>query len=318
MKTTLIQNGNFYKGNIHCHSVRSDGHLTVDELVHAYQEQSYDFLAITDHSIYSNYKEYNTDKFILIQGVEANPNIPEGDYRAYHFIALPGSDEHMKHAKIPFYEHDQRLENPVFHNYGDIQNFIDDLYYRGYQVMINHPFWSRIEYDEILPFHHLFAVEIFSYCSHILENVGESNVCYDALLRNGMRLWATAVDDNHNTFPLDSTKCDSFGGFIVVKAASLDERAICNAIAQGSFYASQGPQIYDFYIQNNKVHFFCSPVSRIYANGDCRQIRFEIAEDGGPLLTSFESELYGNEAYVRIECYDQNGKKAYTNPIWLK
>lgn len=49
-----------------------------------------------------------------------------------------------------------------------VQAYIDDLYRRGYMVMINHPFWSRIEYDEILGLNNLFAVEIFNYCSQIL------------------------------------------------------------------------------------------------------------------------------------------------------
>ncbi|MEI3580781.1 MAG: hypothetical protein V8Q30_12805 [Acutalibacteraceae bacterium] len=136
----------------------------------------------------------------------------------------------------------ERLEIPMLSDKASVQAYIDDLYRRGYMVMINHPFWSRIEYDEILGLNNLFAVEIFNYCSQILENMGESNVCYDALLRNGMKLWCTAVDDNHNDFPLDSAKCDSFGGFVQVKAEELSERAICNALASGSFYASMGPE----------------------------------------------------------------------------
>jgi hypothetical protein len=116
---------------------------------------------------------------------------------------------------------------------------------------------------------------------------------------------------------LDSNKNDSFGGFIVVKAKSLTEQDICDAIAAGSFYASQGPEIHDFYIEDGTIHFSCSPCARIYATGDLRQAKVAIAEQDEPLLTQFSAKLTGDEKYVRMECYDEHGRKAYTNPIFL-
>ena len=41
--------GRWYKGSIHLHTVGSDGHLTLDELVQKYSEAKFDFIAITDH-----------------------------------------------------------------------------------------------------------------------------------------------------------------------------------------------------------------------------------------------------------------------------
>ena len=46
-KTTFLENGQFYKGNIHCHTTCSDGKLSPDAIVKAYQDKGYDFLAIT-------------------------------------------------------------------------------------------------------------------------------------------------------------------------------------------------------------------------------------------------------------------------------
>ena len=316
-KTTFLENGQFYKGSIHCHTTCSDGKLSPDAIVKAYQDKGYDFLAITDHNVFSHYTCYDTDRFVMIQGVEGNLRAPADNHREYHFIVLPGPDGHWEAADGEKFAHGERLEIPMLSDKASVQAYIDDLYRRGYMVMINHPFWSRIEYDEILGLINLFAVEIFNYCSQILENMGESNVCYDALLRNGMKLWCTAVDDNHNDFPLDSAKCDSFGGFVQVKAEELSERAICNALASGSFYASMGPEIHDFYIEDGRFYFKCSPVQKIYANGDVRQIHCAVAEDAEHPLTEMSGELRGNEKYLRIECYDFEGRKAWTNPIWL-
>lgn len=307
----------FYKGNIHTHSTVSDGMLTPEEVVSEYKKRGYDFLAFTEHEIYSNYTRFESPGFITIQGVEFRVRMPKGDVRDYHFILLPGSDEDRQNAVLPMFAHGENLGIPLCNNYGDIQAHIDGFRQRGYMVMINHPFWSRIEYDEILPFNSIFGMEVFNFSTQIIENMGESNVIWDALLRNGKRLWGTAVDDNHNNYPIDSAKCDSFGGFIAVKADALGERELCNAISEGSFYASMGPEIYEFCIEKDVVHFECSPVEKIYINGHGRQIHSRIAESKDQLLTGFDVKLMGDEKYVRMEIYDTGGKKAYTNPIFL-
>ena len=43
------QPGQFWRGNLHTHSNRSDGDLPPEQVVRWYQEAGYDFLAITDH-----------------------------------------------------------------------------------------------------------------------------------------------------------------------------------------------------------------------------------------------------------------------------
>ena len=85
-KTTFLENGQFYKGNIHCHTTCSDGKLSPDAIVKAYQDKGYDFLAITDHNVFSHYTCYDTDRFVMIQGVEGNLRAPADNHREYHFI----------------------------------------------------------------------------------------------------------------------------------------------------------------------------------------------------------------------------------------
>ena len=50
MKRYLLpQDGQFYKANLHCHTVISDGHLTPAEVKEAYVAQGYAVVAFTDH-----------------------------------------------------------------------------------------------------------------------------------------------------------------------------------------------------------------------------------------------------------------------------
>ena len=41
--------GRFFRGNLHCHSNRSDGLVDPEEAVGAYREAGYDFICLSDH-----------------------------------------------------------------------------------------------------------------------------------------------------------------------------------------------------------------------------------------------------------------------------
>ena len=41
------------KGGLHCHTTRSDGRGTPEEVIRLHASNGYDFLALTDHRIYN-------------------------------------------------------------------------------------------------------------------------------------------------------------------------------------------------------------------------------------------------------------------------
>ena len=41
------------KGGLHCHTTRSDGRGTPEEVIRLHAAKGYDFLALTDHRIYN-------------------------------------------------------------------------------------------------------------------------------------------------------------------------------------------------------------------------------------------------------------------------
>jgi hypothetical protein len=105
----------------------------------------------------------------------------------------------------------------------------------------------------------------------------------------------------------------------MVKAVSLSQDDIMEAIARGSFYSSSGgPEIKDFYVRDGRACLLCSPAHRIYFSSQARQYRWLLAERDGELLTEFACDLRGDETYIRAECYDGHGRKSFTNPIWLE
>lgn len=312
-KTTFFSEGNWYKGNLHCHSTLSDGDLTIEQLQEAYKNKGYHFLSHSEHDFFSNFEHMNQEDFILLPSSEVGIRMPKDDYRVYHLHVILGTDEQVKHATREPLAHMQRIVWEPFQDYSTVQAFIDDMVARGNIVMFNHPHWSIVEWEDLIELDNLFAIEVYNHCSAWQENMGDSSVFWDSLLRRGKKLWGTATDDNHNRIPLDSPYNDSFGGWVVVKAKELTRNAIVDALLKGSFYSSTGPEIYDFRLEGNEVIFECSPVERIYLNGDGRQHQAVIGEN----VTELRKKLNGTEKYIRIECVDKFGKRAYTNPIYL-
>ena len=68
--------GNWYKGNLHCHSTNSDGKLSPKEVVDLFKENGYSFLCFSDHDIYTDYRsEFDSEDFIILPGLEASVNL---------------------------------------------------------------------------------------------------------------------------------------------------------------------------------------------------------------------------------------------------
>lgn len=85
------------------------------------------------------------------------------------------------------------------------------------------------------------------------------------------------------------------------------------ALEQGSFYASTGPEIYDFYVEDGKFYVKCSPCQSIVLSGDQGYFQRELGDD----VTEFSGSLRGKEKFIRVQCMDKQGRVAYSNPIYI-
>lgn len=62
--------GKFYKANLHCHTVISDGKLTKEQIKEEYQKRGYSIVAFTDHRTYGYHPELTDENFIALAGIE--------------------------------------------------------------------------------------------------------------------------------------------------------------------------------------------------------------------------------------------------------
>ena len=315
--------GQWYKGNLHCHTTVSDGHLTPEQAVDLYQSNGYSFLAISDHNIYTDFgSQFNSDTFVILPAVEASAALMEsGDstncLKVHHIHGILGPNppcgeegalKHMEEVPV-------RSFSGQWNGAAVAQSLSDDLRARGCITIYDHPIWSRVREGEFIDTKGLTALEIYNYNTVNESGTGYDTTYWDVMLREGKKIWAVASDDNHNSGDFD----DACGGFIVVKSEALTREAITRSIVEGNYYSSSGPVIYDWGIHENIVYVTCSPVERvnfIVGNYLCAGATV-MSEDGMDSMDYALLRLRGDETYVRVECVDTAGHTAWSNPIFL-
>ena len=112
---------NWYKGNLHCHSTNSDGKLSPMEVAQLYKKNGYNFLAISDHDIYSDYRqELNSDNFIILPAMEASAVLFKEPGRQerlciHHMQALLGTKQMQEHAEKGLFTHLEKYPQRNFY-----------------------------------------------------------------------------------------------------------------------------------------------------------------------------------------------------------
>lgn len=298
-KSNFCKDGEWYKGNTHLHTTRSDGHLEPEEAAAVYREAGYSFLTITDHRVYGNYKELQTDKFLLFAGMEFDTDLPSEKGFCHHVTVMADP------AQTPYNTGDTLSEIRAL---GDMEAMVEIMNQSGHICIYAHPNWSHIRMDEYFKINGCIGVEVYNNVCEMWAGSGYADTYYDHKLWEKERFLCFASDDAH-----DRSHC--LGGFICVKAEALTHQAILNAIRAGSFYASTGPEIVDFYVEDGRVFVECSPCSDIALFSDVSFGNKMVWNQPGTTKASYS--IPENAAYVYITCQDGR-QKAWAQPIWLK
>jgi hypothetical protein len=137
------------------------------------------------------------------------------------------------------------------------------------------------------------------------------------MLNEGSRLSAFATDDAH--FKVN----DFFGGWVHVKAESLEPEALVAALKQGHYYASQGPEIRAMSLSGGELTIVSSPVDMVAAVcGNSRAVTRHgraVTETVLDLARLEEGWLLRNKSpWFRVVLVDGSGKRAWTSAFWWK
>ena len=287
-----------YRGVLHLHSHKSDGALNVEKIIDFYSTRGYDFLAITDHDIVTESQPFAREDFLLISGLEISSKTPTG--KDLHLVAL----------NVPVgFKPPERCR---------AQEAVDMVRAVGGEVVVAHPYWSDLTSQDLLSFSGYMGIEVFNTIAHRGFGKGVSTIHWDEILNAGHNAHGFAVDDAH-FLPkyFGGFENDALGGWIMVKAQSLRREDVMDSISKGDFYSSSGPQFLGFKSSNGLFQVRCSAVQSIsfVCSPGRRSQRIE-NRDGE--LTEAEFNPPGEIRYVRVECQDREGNRAWLNPYFVR
>ena len=282
LESSYDSDGSWSKGNLHTHTTFSDGKLPPQEVISAYGERGYGFLAISDHEFLTDLSPFrNSTEMILISAAEGGGGP--------HVLCLGISE-----AVMP-------------NNIGR-QEMIDRVKSQGGFVILNHPNWgvnfSHWDQGELETLRDYAGIEIYNGVIERLEGSSLATDRWDRLLSKGIRIWGYANDDFH--LPEDIGR-----GWVVAKTKEKSLGSVIEALRVGRFYASTGVEIVNVHAADGTIFVETSNAQRIRFIGK-RGKELKLT-DGG----KGEYMVQGDEVYVRVECYGEGGRTAWTQPFWI-
>ncbi|AZN41480.1 CehA/McbA family metallohydrolase [Paenibacillus albus] len=313
MKTIIYLDGSKrkYKGNLHTHSTRSDGQYPQETVIEAYRSRGYSFICLSDHEIYWKSDAFDDEQFIMLDGYEMACEMSWRETgQQFHIHGL--LDRSL--GSVNEFEHDEEHAKPDFTSLATIQALIDEMKERGNLVIMNHPVWSRNKEEELLQLDGYYAIEIYNHQSELDEAVGYGVHHWDYLLKRGRKVFAVAADDAHGG-SMDAPISEFFGGWISVEADELKQQSVIDAMKEGRYYSSNGPEIFDMRVEDGYLKIECSPVKFIKFITHPFNGRNVFNQDASP-VTSAAFRVEGEESYIRVECVDFEGNVAWSNPIY--
>ncbi len=292
----------WFKGNTHTHTSRSDGHETPEEVVAWYREAGYDFLFLTEHEekladpqALPDFAKLSKGGMSVFPGLELRVNLDSPPDRTLHVVALGM-------AKTGVWR--------INWSPGRLMEFVLE---EGGLPVIGHPHFSAVAEQEIGECRGAVALEVFNTTCDVACGKGFARTYWDYLLRQGIPIHGIATDDTHGLWQVS----DYGKGWIMLKAESPSLASVLDALRDGSFYASTGPEFLDVSLSEGEVVVRTSPVKRIQFITDNGHSSVEHACDGR-LVTSARRKLSSCRRFLRLECVDAEGRFAWTNAVMLK
>ena len=296
---------NWYKGNIHTHTTKSDGDADPEFVVKWFMEHGYDFLVLSDHN----------HRTILEHEVEGGP------------LMVPGEEVSARilEGSIPIHVNGIGITRVVEPYHGDeivdtIQGNVNAILDAGGIASINHPNYQwAFDHTHVREVDGASLIEVYN-GSPVTNNEGgpgkvTAEDIWDGVLTAGKPIFGVASDDSHNYFDFAHDKLNPGRGWVVVDADELSVDAIVSGMADGHFYSSTGVTLTDLESTEERISLtieqyatclyrtvFSGPDGRMFAECDGLEPEYDIE---------------GDEGYVRATVYSSLGVKAWTQPVFV-
>lgn len=316
--TTTSRGRGWYRGDLHGHTLHSDGSWDVDDFIAYAREHKYDFVTLTDHNTVSALAEWDShcaDELLTMGGMELT---------TYYGHALALGTREWWEWRVAFGE--------------TITELAEQITAAGAYFVIAHPrdegdpacTGCRWEYEEMMP-GIARLVEVWNgHWSHYNED--SLNLAYE-WLNAGYRMAFTYGSDIHGPPSRPQTNAP----LNVVYADDLTETAILEGVRRGHNYISTGPVLAlsatadgQSYMMGDLIALdeeANEPAQVIVAWSDCPQgstakvirngdVAFEAEANGDGEL---QLAAHAEESWYVLEIRDNRGALlAITNPLFIE
>ncbi len=303
----------WYKGNLHTHTINSDGDSSPDSVARWYKEHRYNFLVLSDHNYLTDPKGLNSifaaeERFLLMSGEEVTSGFEE-------------KPVHVNGFNLPY------TVPPV---YGEsvvdtIQKNVDAILEAGGVPSLNHPnFRWAVTPDELAQVRNLHLFEVFNGTgTHHLGGGGVPGLeaMWDIVLSSGNQVYGIAVDDAHEFKAFGPDHSNPGRGWVSVKARELSVDAILESIKNGRFYSSTGVVLGNVEWLSDGLRI--DVIREDKDENDDRKYTTEfIGKDGKLLQRSVDNNpsytLKPEEPYVRAKVTSSLGEVAWVQPVFAQ
>ena len=307
--TQRAQAKRWYKGNLHTHTVNSDGDSTPEEVTAWYREHGYNFLVLSDHN-----------KITDVSGLNATQGANGS------FLLITGEEVSDQYGGKPLHMNAYNPDRLVAPQHGDsvastIQNNVNEIKRANGVPSVNHPnFHWAITIKDLLAVKGLGLFEVYN--GHpMVNNQGGGgfpslDAMWDALLTAGQRLYGIAVDDAHHFKKFGKEHSNPGHGWVQVHSQALTAPAILRAIEAGEFYASTGVNLRSVDITPTEYRIEIAPTEQ----WEEKTTTYFIGPRGSILAKSVDRvAVYrrtGKERYVRARVESSSGAMAWTQPVF--
>lgn len=317
-ETIINPNAGWYKGELHLHSIESDGIESVSSLISMAEEEKLDYIAITDHNTVSQWSKFVTsDTLAILKGIELST--------------------YNGHANV--YGVKNWIDWRVGYNGLNVDTIIDLVHQEGGIISINHPCTPSLDghlcWSHDTDYSKVDAIEIWNAPWLSLNGDGNKKArkLWDKLLNKGYKIAGIGGSDLHQ---IDGILRKLGKMLTYIYCDNLSNKSIIDGIKKCKAFVTMGPYI-DFTIENEtekvsigdsigsgivKLNIIARDIVKgndivIVKDGE---IEKKIKADKGSVTYEYTGNLQQGSWY-RIEIYDNNRNEndeliAITNPIW--
>lgn len=289
LKSSYTDASNWFRGNLHTHTTRSDGSRPPEDVIADYESRGYDFLAISDHDVLVKLDGYQKQtSMTLIPAVEVTARGP-------HILQV--------NAKAWIEPHPNR------------QWVIDEINKQGGVSVLNHPnfeaHFNHFPQEQMESLEGYHGIEIYNGVIERLPGVALATDRWDRLLTTGLEIWGFAHDDSH--LPVDVELA-----WNMVQTENCSVEDITAALKAGSFYGSTGVTVTRVGAEGTTIHVATEDAQRIRFISNAGVIRSTVNAPEATFTLPESPDDAAQLGYIRAECYGAGGRMAWTQPFFVR